>query len=251
MLVSIVIPIFRPNLDYFRSLIATIARQTITNFEVIISDDEDDEQNVKAILLDFPQLSFVYSKNIDKRGIFSNLNNAISKSSGRLVQICCQDDIMYPGLLEIHINRLQAHPEAGLCFSNFDSIDKQNNVQSLERKHDLRKSWPSIIPIHQTANYLLAYGCMPGNLSPVMLRRTTITAIGLFDQNFSFAGDFEYWSRCAGFCAFAYNAQPYLAIRRHEHQASRNLSIKDLQRDYLSIYNNLLAKSSLKKVSGF
>jgi glycosyltransferase involved in cell wall biosynthesis len=245
--ISIVLPLYKPDLGYFSQLIESVSKQNYKNFELIISDDDDSELLVSKVLSKYSDITFKYIKNLSERGIFSNLNNAIKHSKGKYIQICCQDDLMYAEFLGSQAYNLSLHSKAALIFSNFDSIDQSNIIRPLEKRHDIRNTWPSYIPPEKITNYLLAYGCMPGNLSPVMVKREVFDIVGLFDQNYSFAGDFEFWARCSINYAFVYSIIPQIAIRRHDSQASRQLSPIVLQEDYNRIYRFLMLNNTIRR----
>lgn len=246
MLVSIVCPLYQPNVIYFEQVLRSIERQSYPNIEVVFSDDYPQngiEQFIKGKLTK----EYRYIVNKGQRGIFSNLNNAIQHAKGDLIQILCQDDLLFDVFITRQVARLTEFPEAGIVFSQFHVIDEESRIMPLSSRYDIRKKWPSFIPRESALNYLLVYGCMPGNLSPVMIRRAVIDKIGYFDQSFPFAGDFEFWSRVAKCFGFAYNVDPLLAIRGHNEQASKKLGLDKVVNDRVHIYRFLSEHCSLKK----
>lgn len=247
--VSIVLPVYNGK-AFIVDAIDSIMNQTYQNFELVISDDSENDHTYQLIKK-FPDTRIRYIKNESGvNGIFGNLNNAIKNSTGELIQIFCQDDVMYGNFLEKQIKNLSQWPEAGMVFCQFDYINA-TGIYPLEKRHDIRKSWPEYIHSHSSANYLLAYGCMPGNLSPVMLRRRVLEEIGFFNQDFSYAGDFEYWSRMAGKYSFVYDKVPGLCIRRHNQQASGILGYDKVFKDRQLIYQELLKKQTIQKSNSY
>jgi len=73
-----------------------LAHQTYKDFEVVISDDSKDDGLVKELCdLWKPLLNIKYHKNTRKRGLSSNINNAIKFSSGEIIKVLCQDDFLF------------------------------------------------------------------------------------------------------------------------------------------------------------
>jgi glycosyltransferase involved in cell wall biosynthesis len=251
-LVSIVCPLYKPEEFFLRDLLISIAKQTYSGVEVVFSDDTEDDTAKKIIEKYADGINYIYVKNISGiKGIFGNLNNAIAHSCGELVQIFCQDDVMYPDFIVQQVDALSKYPEAGLVFSQFDVINEQGLIYPLASKYNVRKHWPSFIHQQQAINYLLVYGCMPGNLSPVMVRKNLYVKVRPFDQSFPYMGDFEYWIRASNYCGFAYQVKPNLAVRDHKKQASKTLSLEVYILDKNRIYKALYEKNTLKKSNFF
>lgn len=225
-LVSICMPIYCPKHDYLNALLQSIAKQTYSNIEVIVSDDGDSESLFLA-LDNFPY-KLRYYKNTLGKGIFNNLNNAISFVNGAYVQIVCQDDILLPSMIEAQLTTLNKYEDAGFVYTQVTNVDSSGNV--------IGKGFgegSSVIPKNRLYDYLFAYGCLPGNLSTVMMKRELMNRVGTFNTKQPFGADFEYWIRCAAYSSLAINLTPQLQLRTHSEQASFTLSatyyIKDMQ----------------------
>jgi glycosyltransferase involved in cell wall biosynthesis len=223
--------------------------QTYLPMEIIISDDS--EENVEFLHVwiakhetGFPRIRYI--KNPGVRGIFSNLNHAIQHTDGEFIQLFCQDDEMMPHLMEHHVSILRQYNKVGIVFSQFDSISEEGVKEELEKRHNYRKQFPDYIPGELMLHYLLMFGCLPGNLSPVMMKKEVISLAGLFDQAYPVAGDFEYWSRSAEFVDFYFIKESSLYIRQHPFQASRTLPNTQLIKDRISIYTTLLKSQKSK-----
>ena len=240
--VSIVIPVYNPQ-SYFTEALASIARQTFSNYEIIISDDSPDNSATLNLLQQFDNLPVTYIKNPGKAGIFENLNNAVKHASGELVQIFCQDDVMLPVFLEKQVAMFTTHTHAGMAFSRYKSID-ENGGQAVvfQPIEDIRDVWEPLVSGQKAINYFFAFGCIPGNLSPVMIPRSIFEELGYFDTALPFAADFDYWIRVAkaGY-NIAYNNQVSLHVRSHAGQASAVLGyykyVPDITQVYRHLYN--------------
>lgn len=244
-LVSIVCPIYKPNYQFFTEMLKSINNQTYPQIEIIISNDENIEE---LQILREVKHPLTYVKNCTgKHGIFANLNNAIRFCKGRFVQVLCQDDIMYPSMIANLAKKLDMHAGAGMIFSQFDYADENGNIKNLESRYSIRQRWMAEMPAKKGINYFLAFGCMPGNLSSVMLTKEVFAKCGFFNQSYPYAGDFEFWVRIAEHYDILYIKESNLAIRRHNAQASKTIKFNQLMNDRRRIYTTLLKKNTIEK----
>ncbi len=240
-LVSIVCPIFKPNIVYFKTLLDSINNQTYKNIELILSLDLSDE-NIFSLIQNIELEVKIVTNTSTNPGIFTNLNNAIQYASGEFIQIFCQDDLMYSDFIENQLLHFEKNCNIGLVFSQFDFINEKDEIKRLESKFNYRLEWPDFFNRSTALLHLFFYGCMPGNLSPVMLRSTVIKEVGFFNPSYPYAGDFEYWIRVAEKYPFYFIKKTGLAIRRHPTQASKTIGNNILLHDLNRIYGNLSYK---------
>ena len=89
--ISICIPAYK-RVNYLKRLLNSIQIQSFTNFEVIISDDSDDN-SVEALIQEFNQkFTICYFKNEKPLGTPANWNHAISKARGEWIKLMHDDD---------------------------------------------------------------------------------------------------------------------------------------------------------------
>jgi glycosyltransferase involved in cell wall biosynthesis len=242
-IVSVVMPIYNPDPVFFENALRSVMQQTYSPLEIIISDDcEETSDFLDPLIQQLISTSKVirYVKNPSPKSIFSNLNNALRYTNGNFIQIFCQDDEMMPELIERHVSLLKNNTKVSLVFSQFDVIRENGKKAKLEKQLGYRNQFPDYIPKERMAYYLLVFGCLPGNLSPVMMKREVFNTVGDFNPGFPIAGDFEFWSRAALHYDFYFNKESLIYIRRHDQQASRILPNFQLVEDRIRIYSTLL-----------
>jgi len=89
--ISICIPAYK-RVNYLKRLIESIIIQDYTDFEVIISDDSDDN-SVAELINDYSdKISILYFKNEKPLGTPGNWNFAISKATGQWIKLMHDDD---------------------------------------------------------------------------------------------------------------------------------------------------------------
>jgi len=90
-LISICIPAYK-RIDYLKRLLGSIEIQKFKDFEVIISDDSNDD-SVEELLKGFNgKFEIKYFKNEKALGTPANWNNAISKATGEWIKLMHDDD---------------------------------------------------------------------------------------------------------------------------------------------------------------
>jgi glycosyltransferase involved in cell wall biosynthesis len=89
--ISICIPAYK-RINYLKRLLSSIEIQSFTNFEVIISDDSDDN-SVQELLKQYnDKFTVFYFKNEKALGTPANWNHAISKAKGEWIKLIHDDD---------------------------------------------------------------------------------------------------------------------------------------------------------------
>lgn len=84
--------------DFLKHNLNILLNQTFNNFEVIISDNsDDDDYTIENIISEYrDKLDIVYTRNQkNKDRISPNLNNAINHCRGKYIKILFMDDFLY------------------------------------------------------------------------------------------------------------------------------------------------------------
>ncbi len=89
--ISICIPAYKRT-NYLERLLDSINTQTFIDFEVIISDDSDDDSVAELIKKYKSKFTIIYFKNTCPLGTPANWNYAISKAKGEWIKLMHDDD---------------------------------------------------------------------------------------------------------------------------------------------------------------
>ena len=107
MKISICIPTYNKPKG-LRRLLDSIAQQTYTDFEIIISDDTSDVDNIKQVLSEYSQLPIRYYHHDKPLGSPQNWNFAIDYAQGDYIKLMHDDDwFASDKALERMVNGLQ------------------------------------------------------------------------------------------------------------------------------------------------
>jgi len=180
-LVSVIMSVYKPDIELFPLAINSILDQTYTNYEFIIIDDgnsESDSQFIKDICGDN---RIEIHKNPQNLGLTKSLNLALSIARGKYVARHDADDISFPERFKKQVNFLEKNIDVGLLGTNYQV--KINTNQILEYSVSHR----NIIAQLMYKN--------PFCHSSVMLRRQTLALSGVYNEAYVRSQDFELWLR--------------------------------------------------------
>jgi len=208
-LVSVAVPVFN-GMPFLDVAIESIIQQDYTNVEIIISDDGSSDDSRKLInnISDDRVVKLLNQQTV---GIFGNLNRCIARSKGNYIQIMSQDDVMGMSYISGQLRSLQMHPQAGFVYSGCRYIDANGNCFG----DSSADGTPELID-QATYNWIAShFSALPASISSVMIPRTTINAVGMFDERYRVAGDVEYWNRISERFVVIRNPAMQIDIRTH------------------------------------
>ena len=128
-LVSVIIPAYNHE-NYIRDTIRSIAEQTYTKIEIIITNDgsTDDTKKVIELLIQQYKQRFTRTIFINKanEGIIKSLNLCLSKALGKYIYIIASDDIAAPNAIKQLHHFLSRNEDYVLAVADNILIDENN-----------------------------------------------------------------------------------------------------------------------------
>ena len=111
---------------YLREQLESIAAQTRTPDELVISDDQSTDDTLGLIEVFAPNAGFPVrvSVNESNLGTAKNFEKAISLCRGDVIVLSDQDDVWHSDKLESIESIFEAKPELSLVFSNAELVDE-------------------------------------------------------------------------------------------------------------------------------
>jgi glycosyltransferase involved in cell wall biosynthesis len=183
--VSVVIPCFNAG-RYLRDTIESITVQEYAGpIQIIVSDDGSSD-NSRAIAESFgDRVTSVRSANGSGTGPSATRNRGIHSASHPLIAFLDADDLWLPGHISMMSRAMAAHPEAGLAYDKGYFISEEGKR--------LGPVFPEPHHPRLTPDELLLDQCFsPG---AVIVRRSALDAVGLFDESVWGAEDQDLWLR--------------------------------------------------------
>jgi glycosyltransferase involved in cell wall biosynthesis len=208
-LVSVIILAYRHPV-FLNQLLACIAKQTYKNVEIVIVDDASGAEFTSQYQLPANARLLVNEKNIATASI--SRNRALRVATGKHVAFTDQDDIWEAEKLELQVKALEANPSATFHYTHFRPVDVSLDPLSSDHR---------FVPLGRDAlKSLLWYNTIA--YSSVMARRSSLDAVGLFDESIRGAADWDMWLRLAAEGPVLADPRPLLLRRQHGQQWSKS-----------------------------
>ena len=211
--ISICIPSYQ-RVNYLKRLLNSIAIQTFTDFEVIVSDDSPDS-SVQDLLINYREkFTIRYFKNQPALGTPANWNFCISKADGKWIKIMHDDD-WFATSKSLQIFADHSHQNKKFIFSAYtnyfeDDADKQQQMF-------MPDSWGK--KILKEPNVLLARNVI-GPPSVTMLHKSIDLR---YDERLKWRVDMEYYIRILKEQqSFKYINQPLINVGVSESQVTQS-----------------------------
>lgn len=217
-LVSVVMPAYNAatgdRLLWFRQSLECIVNQDYEGpIEIVLVDDGSTDQTAIVYLgakqeLESPERKFCYYR-IPHSGVTRALNHGLCRSNGEFIARLDTDDWSAPSRIRKQVRYLQDHPEVYLLGTPVKII-RFNRVT--------REIWNVAVEHDQLVAGLRDRNCLAH--SSVMFRKSVIEDIGLYNEHYLYAQDWEYWWRIAKRYKIAQLREPLTCYRIHPNSIS-------------------------------
>ena len=124
-MISVIIPIFKPNKIYLSETIKSIQEQSYDNYEVLLIVDGDAE-STKEIVDGLSDDRFKILINTEGKGLPYSLNRGFKESKGEYIFRMDADDICLPERFVKQVKYLDSHPDidmVGTFAETFGAVD--------------------------------------------------------------------------------------------------------------------------------
>jgi len=200
--------VLHPDPVYFPLAVASILRQTMADFELIIVEDPSPISG-RALLgtIDDPRVRYV--ENPRRTGLVEQKNEGLAVARGAWVAMMDADDVAEPDRLVKQLAFVRAHPEVDVLGSQITLIDARGaplGYRGFPTGHDdIVRAMRRIVPVSHPS---------------VMLRRALVQRFGGYQyRTYDGGEDYELWSRLARRGArFANHPEALIRYRLHPDQ---------------------------------
>ena len=224
--VSIIIPTLdRPQL--LAPTLASLARQTLQDFEVIVVDDgSSDPAPIKRLVDSYAPWARL--KRVGNSGEAGAVNRGLEEAKGEFLGFLSDDDVFHPELLEQAVLALEQCPEALGVYPHWEIIDtsgtplEQHRVPPFDRRLMLRAHW-----------------CLPSVGS--IVRRSAVAAIGGRDISFRFVSDFDFWLRLTARGPMLLIPRKLASWRLHQTNLTKSTQRREMAEERIRLIDRLFA----------
>ena len=177
-LLSIVVPVYKPSLWYFRECVQSVIDQTYGNWELCLCDDGSDDAELTATMAEYaardPRIrSLALEQN---GGISAATNEALAAASGSFIVLIDHDDLLESDALAEIAAVVVAHDDVDIIYSDEDKLDEVDRQHQPQFKPD----WDP--------DLLLSYPYL-GHVTAI--RHELLRRIGGFRSDFDGSQDFD------------------------------------------------------------
>jgi glycosyltransferase involved in cell wall biosynthesis len=187
--------------DKLQNVLASIAKQDFSDFEVIISDN-DPQMSSKRIVDGFADSRFRYLSTQQNIGMIKNFNKAISHACGEFIVMITDDDPIYPEMLKTLHTLSVERPGFGAYYGACDVIFETNEIAETYQTKAGKKSYTISQPRGSVRSYssedfptaFFGHRIFPYMLwsTGIIRRKIVIENEGVPDYGSPFLADFAY-----------------------------------------------------------
>ena len=179
--VSVIIPTFNRAHKIARA-VASVLYQTFTDYEVLVVDDGSEDATSEVLKPFRSRVKCIHhSKNL---GVSAARNTGITESHSPLIAFLDSDDYWLPGKLAAQVSFFSEHPEAVACQT--EELWIRRGVRVNPMKKHLKPSGEIFEPSLKL--------CVVSP-SAVVVKRTLLEDVGVFDKDFPVCEDYDLWLR--------------------------------------------------------
>jgi glycosyltransferase involved in cell wall biosynthesis len=217
--VSVVIALHNSE-AYLREAIESVLSQDLDDLELLLLDAGSTDAS-EAIATATGDSRVRYERRAEWGPLFRKFNVAVARATAPLIRLMGHDDVMPGGSLRAFVEFAEARPDVGLVYSDFHSNGRNGEPLGVEHRYDAqRERTPPIASPNVSALLFFVYGCLPGNIATVLLRKEACEEVGGFREDSNYSMDFEMWVRLSERWKVGFIRKPLMRVRLHPGQLS-------------------------------
>jgi glycosyltransferase involved in cell wall biosynthesis len=194
------------------STLASIQQQTLSGYEIIVSDDcstDDTWAILRRIATTDSRIRLIRTpRNL---GMPGNANFAVAQSNRPYIALLHHDDLCRPDLLEKWVSVLERYPETGFVFNAYGVADSDFVRRETLPGDCINGRW-------LLEHYLFPrWGCLIWGTA--MIRRSAWERVGGMRLQFGLLADIDLWMRLAMLGPVGYVDEPIQMLRHARPEA--------------------------------
>ncbi|MEX1239155.1 MAG: glycosyltransferase [Cyclobacteriaceae bacterium] len=211
--VSVILPNYN-HAKYLPERINSILRQTFRDFELIILDDcsMDNSREIIETFRGEPRITHLIYNEENSGTTFKQWNKGIALASSGYIWVAESDDRCEPDFLEKAVEKMKAHPSAGIVYAQSTEVDEVNGGKFLSFSQHPRFSNQFNasyfnVGVNEIRDKLIYENTIP-NASGVLFKKEIYYACGGADESMRLCGDWMLWSKMLSISDVYFIAEP-------------------------------------------
>jgi len=230
--VSVIIPTFNRAKEVVRA-VSSVLYQTFTDYEIIVVDDGSSDGTMDSLSQFRPHIKYLFHPT--NLGVSAARNRGIKASEARLIAFLDSDDYWLPGKLAVQVSFFREDPKAVACQTQEIWLRKGHRVNP-RKKHQK----PSGDIFEPSLKLCLV------SPSAVVVKRSLLDEVGLFDENLPACEDYDLWLRIS--CQYpVYLIDKPLVVKEGGRHDQLSASLKGLDRFRIKALVKLIGSGRLHK----
>jgi glycosyltransferase involved in cell wall biosynthesis len=178
--VSVIVPTYN-RASLLKEALDSVLAQSYRNVELIVVDDGSTDHTRRLLSSYGDRITVLLQPNA---GVSAARNRGIQAASGDLIALLDSDDYWLPGKLAAQVDFFKATPQALICQT--EEIWIRNGVRVNPKRR------------HRKLSGMIFQASLPLCLispSAVMMRKSLLDEVGLFDEDLPACEDYDLWLR--------------------------------------------------------
>lgn len=128
-LISIIMPVYNPKVEFLNEAIKSVQKQIYPNWELCIADDKSSDPAVRELIKKYADEDsrIRYAFRSENGHISAASNSALALANGEYFALLDHDDLLHPLALQYVAREINLRPEAELFYSDEDKLDETGN----------------------------------------------------------------------------------------------------------------------------
>jgi glycosyltransferase involved in cell wall biosynthesis len=230
--VSVIIPTFNRAEKVVRA-ISSVLDQNLSDLEIIVVDDGSMDGTRDAVSGFGNNIKYIYHHS--NLGVSAARNTGIKKSTAKLISFLDSDDYWHPQKLAEQIAFFKRNPKGVVCQT--EEIWIRNGRRVNPRKKHLKPSGDIFV---QSLKLCLV------SPSAVILKRSVLEHVGLFDESLPVCEDYDLWLRIS--CRYPVHLiKKPLVVKEGGHPDQLSTLYKGIDRFRIHSLTKLLKSGALNE----
>lgn len=226
--------------EYLSTSIKSALNQIFPDYEIIVVDDGSND-NTEEVVKSFDSAKIKYVKK-EHSGAPRTRNRAITEANGEYIVWLADDDMLLPAALQYYSTFLKKDPRIDVLYSHLRMFNSDSENSNPRNATEWYHKNDEALAFLLKGSPVTDGGCA--------VRKKIYEQIGNYNENFSRAQDYEFWSRLIQKQKYILKLVPkYLYLYRIHNSNITGKFKENTDFSYeVKIINQLLEKNSLEKL---